>query len=154
MFGSKKSIFDKINDYLVKKGHELVMSIYLNNYNGNNIYIRVDYVRKLSIYKVVWVDLNFLNPKKMDAYIKSQQTVNKTIKEGKRPEEAKNKGQGQQKGGEKKDGDKKNKEDEKPRVCTVCGKECPKDSIKRFEGKDVCSNECRDKLMKQEDKKK
>ena len=72
MFGSKKSIFDKINDYLVKKGHELVMSIYLNNYNGNNIYIRVDYVRKLSIYKVVWVDLNFLNPKKMDAYINSQ----------------------------------------------------------------------------------
>jgi hypothetical protein len=72
MFRSKKSIFDKINDYLIKKGHELVMSIYLNNYNGNNIYIRVDYIRKLSIYKVVWVDLNFLNPKKLDAYINSQ----------------------------------------------------------------------------------
>ncbi len=72
MFGSKKSIFDKINDYLSKKGHELVMSIYLNNYNNNNIYIRVDYVRKLSIYKVVWVDLNFFNPKKMDEYINSQ----------------------------------------------------------------------------------
>jgi hypothetical protein len=72
MFRSKKSIFDKINDYLIKKGHELVMSIYLNNYNGNNIYIRVDYLRKLSIYKVVWVDLNFLNPKKLDAYINSQ----------------------------------------------------------------------------------
>ena len=72
MFGSKKSIFDKINDYLSKKGHELVMSIYLNNYNNNNIYIRVDYVRKLSIYKVVWVDLNFLNPKKLEAYINSQ----------------------------------------------------------------------------------
>lgn len=72
MFRSKKSVFDKINDYLTKKGHELVMSIYLNNYNNNNIYIRVDYVRKLSIYKVVWVDLNFFNPKKMDEYINSQ----------------------------------------------------------------------------------
>lgn len=72
IFGSKKSVFDKINDYLSKKGHELVMSIYLNNYNGNNIYIRVDFIRALSIYKVVWVDLNFFNPKKMDAYINSQ----------------------------------------------------------------------------------
>ncbi len=72
IFGSKKSVFDKINDHLNKKGHELVMSIYLNNYNSNNIYIRVDYVRALSIYKVVWVDLNFFNPKKMDAYLNSQ----------------------------------------------------------------------------------
>ena len=56
IFNSKKSVFDKINDYLNKRGHELVLSIYLNNYNGNNIYIRVDYVRKLSIYKIVWVD--------------------------------------------------------------------------------------------------
>lgn len=72
IIGSKKSVFDKINDYLMKKGHELVMSIYLNNYNGNNIYIRIDYVRKLSIYKVVWVDLNFFNIKKIDDYINSQ----------------------------------------------------------------------------------
>jgi len=72
IFKGSKSVFDKINDYLNKKGHELVMSIYLNNYNGNNIYIRVDYVRKLAIYKVVWVDLNFFNEKKMEMFINSQ----------------------------------------------------------------------------------
>ena len=61
MFNNKKSSFDKINDYLVKKGHELVFSIYLADYNGNNIYIRFDYVPKIAVYKIVWVDLNFLN---------------------------------------------------------------------------------------------
>ena len=72
IFGSKKSVFDKINDYLTKRGHELVTSIYLNNYNSNNIYIRIDYIRKLSIYKIVWVDLNFFNEKKIGDYINSQ----------------------------------------------------------------------------------
>lgn len=72
IFGSKKSVFDKINDYLAKRGHELVTSIYLNNYNGNNIYIRIDFIRKLSIYKIVWIDLNFFNEKKMGDYINSQ----------------------------------------------------------------------------------
>lgn len=72
ILNSRKSVFDKIDSFLSKKGHELVMSIYLNNYNGNNIYVRVDYVRKLSIYKVVWVDLNFFNSKNMDAFINMQ----------------------------------------------------------------------------------
>lgn len=72
IFNSKKSVFDKINDYLNKRGHELVLSIYLNNYNGNNIYIRVDYVRKLSIYKIVWVDLNFFNEKRIADYMNMQ----------------------------------------------------------------------------------
>lgn len=72
MFNNKKSVFDKINDFLVKKNHELVMSIYLANYNGNNIYIRLDYVPKLSVYKVVWVDLNFLNVKHIEDYINIQ----------------------------------------------------------------------------------
>lgn len=67
-----KSVFDKINDYLTKRGHELVMSIYLNNYNGNNIYIRMDFLRKLSVYKIVWVDLNFFDEKKMEHYINMQ----------------------------------------------------------------------------------
>ena len=73
MFRKKsKSVFDKINDYLIKHGHELVMSIYLNNYNGNNIYIRFDYVKELSVYKVVWVDLNFFNEKNIEKYINVQ----------------------------------------------------------------------------------
>ena len=40
LFNKNKSIFDKINEHLSKKGHELVMSIFLNNFNGNDIYIR------------------------------------------------------------------------------------------------------------------
>lgn len=68
----KKSVFDKINDYLTKKGHELCMSIYLNNYNNNNIYVRLDYVDKLSVYKIVWVDLNFFDESHIEDYINSQ----------------------------------------------------------------------------------
>lgn len=67
-----KSVFDKINEYLMKRGHELVMSIYLNNYNGNNLYIRMDFIKKLSVYKIVWVDLNFFNEKKIEDYINMQ----------------------------------------------------------------------------------
>ncbi len=72
MFKKNKTVFDKINDYLTKKGHELCLSIYLNNYNNNNIYIRFDYVSKLSVYKVVWIDLNFFNEGHIEDYINSQ----------------------------------------------------------------------------------
>lgn len=72
LFNNNKSVFDKINDYLTKRGHELVMSIYLNEYNGNNIYIRFDFIRKLSVYKIVWVDLNFFDEKDMESYINVQ----------------------------------------------------------------------------------
>lgn len=73
---NKKSIFDKIDTYLVKKGHRLVMSVFLMNFNGNNIYIRFDYVAKLAVYKVVWVDLNFFNEKHMDDYLNMQMMTN------------------------------------------------------------------------------
>lgn len=72
LFNKNKSVFDKINEYLTKKGHELVMSIYLSNYNGNNIYIRFDYVKEISVYKIVWVDLNFFDEKKLANYINVQ----------------------------------------------------------------------------------
>lgn len=70
--GNNKSVFDKIDDYLVKRGHELVMSIYLSNYNGNNIYVRFDYIRKLAVYKIVWVDLNFFDEKHIEDFISIQ----------------------------------------------------------------------------------
>lgn len=72
LFNKNKNVFDKINDYLTKKGHELVMSVYLSNYNGNNIYVRFDYVRKMSVYKIVWIDLNYLDEKNLEDYISSQ----------------------------------------------------------------------------------
>ncbi len=68
----KKSIFDKIELYLRKKGHQLCMSVFLSGYNGNNIYVRFDYLPKLSCYKIVWVDLNFFQEKNMDAYLNMQ----------------------------------------------------------------------------------
>ncbi len=72
MFKKNKSIFDKINNYLSKKGHELVMSIFLSDFNKHNIYIRFDYVDKLSVYKIVWIDLNFVDEKHLEDYINQQ----------------------------------------------------------------------------------
>ena len=67
-----KSVFDKIDKYLRKKDHQLCMSLFMNNYNGNDIYVRVDFVPKLSCYKLVWVDLNFFDEKHMEDYINIQ----------------------------------------------------------------------------------
>lgn len=68
----KTNVFTKIDKYLFKKGHELVMSIYLSNYNGNNIYVRFDYVRKLEVYKIVWYDLNFIDERHIEDYTNMQ----------------------------------------------------------------------------------
>ena len=70
--GRKNNIFEKINSFLRKRGHELVMSLYLDGYNGNHIYVRLDYVPKIAVYKVVWFDLNFINDKKLENYINVQ----------------------------------------------------------------------------------
>lgn len=79
MFKKKdNSLFDIINNYLKKKEHEIVMSIFLSNYNGHDIYIRFDYVKKLQVYKILWFDLNFIDPKHLDDYT-NQQIVTKYI---------------------------------------------------------------------------
>ncbi len=78
MLKKDSNIFEKINKYLTKKGHEMCLSIYLKDYNSNNIYIRFDYVSKLSVYKIVWVDLNFLDEKHLEDYI-SMQMVTKFL---------------------------------------------------------------------------
>ena len=76
-----KSVFDRINDYLIKRGHELLLSVYLSNYNGCNIYIRFDYVGPMSLYKIVWVDLDFFNLKHIEDYINVQMvTKNFSVK--------------------------------------------------------------------------
>ena len=74
----KKSVFDKIENHLKKKGHQLCMSIFLSNYNGNNIYVRFDYVPKYSVYKIVWFDFNFFDEKHIEDYINIQ-TVTKIL---------------------------------------------------------------------------
>ena len=68
----RDDIFEKINKYLYKQGHEIVMSLFLDGYNGNQIYVRMDYVAKLSIYKIVWFDLRFIDIKHLDKYINMQ----------------------------------------------------------------------------------
>lgn len=72
MIRRESNIFEKINRFLLKKGHEIVMSVFLDGYNGNHIYIRVDYVPKISVYKVVWFDLNFIDEKHLDRYVNVQ----------------------------------------------------------------------------------
>ena len=68
----KKNNFEKINDYLSKKDHDLIMSIYLEKFNNYSIYIRYDYVKSIQAYKITWVDMDFLNFKNIDEYINSQ----------------------------------------------------------------------------------
>ena len=62
----EKNIFEFINKHLTKKGHELVMSVFLSDYNNHDIYIRFDYIPKISVYKIVWVDLKFIDLKNID----------------------------------------------------------------------------------------
>ena len=68
----ENNIFEKIDSFLRKRGHELVLSLFLDGYNGNNIYVRFDYVPKIAVYKIVWFDLNFINEKKLENYINIQ----------------------------------------------------------------------------------
>ena len=65
-------VFSKIDKYLSKKGHIEYASILLCNYNGNNIYVRFDYDDVVKAYKVVWVDLNFIDLKHLDNYVNIQ----------------------------------------------------------------------------------
>lgn len=67
-----KNLQDIVDKYLDKKGHDKVLTIYLDNYNGNKIYIRYDYVADIMVYKVTWVDFNFFKEKKIEKYINTQ----------------------------------------------------------------------------------
>lgn len=68
----KKSLLEKIDDYLGKKSHEKVLTLLFKDYNRNDIYVRFDYVREIGVYKIVWIDLKFFDVKKMDQYINMQ----------------------------------------------------------------------------------
>lgn len=74
----KKDIQSIVDRYLDKKSHDKVLTIYLENYNGNKIYVRYDYVTDIMVYKVTWVDLKFFDEKKIEKYI-NMQTVTKIL---------------------------------------------------------------------------
>ena len=65
-------LMDKITKYLTKCGHENIITMYLDGYNGNNILVRLDYVKSIASFKIVWIDLNFIDLKKIDKYINMQ----------------------------------------------------------------------------------
>lgn len=75
---TNQKIIKKINKYLQKIGHEIIASIFLEEYNGKNIYVCFNFVKKLSVFKVTAFDLNFIDLKHMEDYI-SIQTVNRII---------------------------------------------------------------------------
>ena len=68
----KKNNFEKIDSYLSRNGHDLIASLYLENYNHYNIYIRFDYVKTIQAYKIVWIDMDFMNYKHIKDYINQQ----------------------------------------------------------------------------------
>lgn len=68
-----KNIFYKINEFLKKEKHEMVMSIFLENYNNNTFYIRFDYCPKQNIFKVIWFDFNRLKNNSFKDYINVQE---------------------------------------------------------------------------------
>lgn len=68
----KKSVYEVINKYLVKKGHSCDFSMNLIDYSNSNIYVRFDYVKKINAYKVVWVDFTCFDEKNVEPYINMQ----------------------------------------------------------------------------------
>ena len=50
---------NSINQYYKK--NKLILELLLNNYDGLNIYIRLDYIKKSKIYRLSWFDLNDLD---------------------------------------------------------------------------------------------
>jgi hypothetical protein len=68
----KKTSFEKIDSYLSKKGYDLIMSLFLENYNNYYLYIRFDYVKTIQAYKITWIDMDFINYKHPENYINTQ----------------------------------------------------------------------------------
>ena len=68
----RKNILKKISSYLTKKSHINYLTVELISYSNKNIYIRFDYVEKIKAYKIVWYDLQFVDPKHLDLYTNSQ----------------------------------------------------------------------------------
>lgn len=58
---------NKIKKYLKKQ--ELFLEIYLLNYETYNIYIRIDYIKKLNIFKLSWFDLEVIKDNNIEKYM-------------------------------------------------------------------------------------
>ena len=61
------------------KKSNLFLEIFLLNYETFNIYIRIEYIKKLKVYKLNWFDLEVVNTKKIEKYMGSEYINNETI---------------------------------------------------------------------------
>jgi len=64
---------DKIK--LVKKyfkGTDLLFEIEMINYESHNLYMRLDYFKRLKVYRVSWIDLDQLEDRHVDKYLGTQ----------------------------------------------------------------------------------
>ena len=61
------------------KNTELLLDIYLENYHACNIYIRLDYYKKLRCYKLSWIDLSHINGNNIDSVISYEYIPNGVI---------------------------------------------------------------------------
>lgn len=61
-----------IDRYLKKKNYHKYMTMFLDGYNNNHIYINFCYADDIKAYRLVWFDLNFINVKHLDRYISEQ----------------------------------------------------------------------------------
>jgi len=58
----------------------LLLEIYLLNYETYNLYIRIDYIKKINTYKLSWFDLDLINDKVVEKYISSEYLSESIIK--------------------------------------------------------------------------
>ncbi len=63
---NKKNLIDK---YLKKQKHICIFDILTNDVNNLSLYIRLDYVKKSSLYKVIWVNLTQMTSNKASEWI-------------------------------------------------------------------------------------
>ena len=68
----KRTIVDTISKYLTKQNHQNVVTILFDGYNGNDILVRFDFVKSMSAFKIVWIDLNYIDRKRFEQYINMQ----------------------------------------------------------------------------------
>ena len=61
------------------KNNNLFLEIYLLDYEGFNIYIRIDYDKKLDVYKLNWYDLESIQDKNIEKYMGSEYINRKTL---------------------------------------------------------------------------
>ena len=70
-------ILSKIKKYY--KNNELLLEIYLEKYHNFNIYIRLDYYKKMKVYRLSWFDITNLINYDIDKYISYEYIPDETI---------------------------------------------------------------------------